>query len=233
MDSNSRQKKSIKVKAASNLRLNRDEINGCLDLWLHDDVMRNPEKALNTLYSKDNHMLGTSWDREFEKICMLNQVYNTNLLMDEIVFLANYIVQNASTINYLLSQGSPEAVNILTGAIKDQCGRYCYSFATKYCSFAATDAMKDQYPIYDSNVAAVYKVRWEIWNPENDRRFHKYDFDAWDENVVRNTSKYRNFKEAVYMMQKCLEKERPLTIKELDQYLWKAMDIQIRRFNMA
>jgi len=76
---------------------------------------------------------------------------------------------------------------ILTGAIKDQCGRYCYSFATKYCSFAATDAMKDQYPIYDSNVAAVYKVRWEIWNPENDRRFHKYDFDAWDENVVRNT----------------------------------------------
>lgn len=60
-----------------------------------------------------------------------------------------------------------------------------------------------------------------------------HDFDAWDENTVRNISKYRTFKEAVYMMQKYLENERILTIKELDQYLWKAMDMQIQSFKMT
>jgi len=50
---------------------------------------------------------------------------------------------------------------------------------------------------------------------------------------VKSICKYRTFKEAVYMMQKYLEKERILTIKELDQYLWKAMDMQIQSFKMT
>ncbi len=214
------------VIAASNLKFDIDEINDCLYSWKNDKTLYLPEDYLNHLFTCNHVCVSKDTETEFAKICALNSIYGTRMSLKEMVSMTNYLCECSQEISNLIENGNPAAVSNITNAIKNEGYRCCYSFATKYCSFAAPDTMKDSYPIYDSNIASVYKVWWKKWNPNNDKRFHKYDFDPWETDkrfIWRNENKYILFKAATDMMRNQLSHVRELTVKELDQYLWKTV----------
>lgn len=211
--------------AAGKLSFDINEIVKCLDEWNGNKNYFVSENILNYLFSYNGRCVHSNIEIELSKVCLLNEFYSTRLSLDEMISMAEYLSENSSKVDGLINKGDSEAVRLITEAIKDKGYRYCYSFATKYCSFAAPINIKNEYPIYDSKIAAVYKSNWKIWNPNNDNRFHKYDFDPWESNDKKshNTYKYENFKAAVKMMQTELMKIKKLTVKELDQYLWMAV----------
>lgn len=212
--------------AAERVKFEVSEINDMLKQWNERNEREDlccSEKVLEKLFSGEQGPVSDNEEYEYVKICVLNQIYGTNLHNKDIFLLSQYLKNNHERLNSEIREGDSQAVIDITTAIKEEKNKYCYSFATKYCSFAAPEEQKDAFPIYDSYMAVLYKTRWEVWNPENDKRFHKYDFDSWEGNETHNMAKYQNYRKAVYKMQKALKKEREMTVKELDQYLWMAM----------
>ena len=182
--------------------------------------------VLNTVYS--THLSG-------------EDIYRyADLLTNHEYFEEDYLRKRyhyACNIEKLISDGSSDAVMYITVALKERykgdtestkyMPRYHFSFATKYCSFAhlyhnvieqdnASD--ENQYPIYDSLVAAAYRAKWRpdynephielnenvfnIWSSKNATDW--LDYAANPNEVVRiSHNKYERYRRAV----QCLKRE--------------------------
>ncbi len=212
-----------KVEAANKIDFSLAEINKMLDAWQKEEKLFLSENAIKSLFDDETNGISHKEEKELCKICLVNQVYGTNLYLDDIVQLAKYLSENAGVLNEKLHAGNIEIINDITCSIKDTRGKYCYSFATKYCGFAAPEKKTDSFPIYDSYMSALYKTRADFWNPNKVKGFYKYDFDSWEGNPEHDNRRYGKYREAVYMMRDEIANVKNLTIKQLDQYLWKAM----------
>ena len=114
---------------------------------------------------------GISTDKktEYSRICLLNQIYSTELSNKAIFAIAGFWVRKRKKLNAGLQKGDPGVVESITKCIKKNKkleltgdNQYCYSFATKYCSFAVEKKQKNNYPIFDSYTSMVYRTRREI-----------------------------------------------------------------------
>ena len=100
-------------------------------------------------------------------------------------------------------------------------------FATKYCSFAAPSHQKDAYPIYDNMVSKVYIYRRSVWEKVASD-ISNSDLGGWKGGTAKSPDQYEKYKEAVDKMKEYIQNNilggKYLSVKTLDQYLWKAMD---------
>jgi len=205
-----------KIAAAKKVKFSLDEISEKLDEWKKDDLLL-PEDVIRGLF--DGKGICKDTEKEFLKACAVNQVYSTNLYTADIVEVAKYLAKNADDLNEKLYAGNAAVISDITCSIKSTQGKYCYSFATKYCSFVVPDS----FPIYDSYLAALYQTRAKFWNPGNKEGFDEHYFDSWKGTSKIDANRYEVFRKAVFMMKDALAPVKKLTVKELDQYLWKAM----------
>lgn len=212
-----------KMLAARKLTFSLDEIDKMLTAWQIEEKLFFPENVINTLFCDGKKRFSKSRETEFFKVCIVNQIYGTNLYTEDIIQIAKYLSENAHKLNEELYDGNVKVISDITCSIKNTRGKYCYSFATKYCSFAAPDEMIDMFPIYDSYMSAFYKIRTDKWNPNNEKGFCRYYFDSWEGNPNHDEYRYEMYRKAVKMMQKEISTEKKLNIKQLDQYIWKAM----------
>ena len=212
-----------KIEAARRIEFSLVEINEMLRAWQKEEKLFLPERTIKSLFDGETKGVCEKVEVEFLKVCVVNQIYGTNLYSEDILQIAKYLSENACKVNEKLYSGDAKVISDITCSIKNTRGKYCYSFATKYCSFAAPDEIKDSFPIYDSYMAVLYKTRTDRWNPHNEKGFYKYYFDSWEGKLEHDVVRYKMYRKAVQMMQAELATVKKLTVKQLDQYLWKAM----------
>lgn len=213
------------VSAAKNILFTKKEILDILHRWDSEEYLLFAEKSLTELFGNSNQIVSSKKEIEYTKVNMLNVLYGTNLRKRETIALASYLADNCKSLSEMIRGGSPEAVSLITTALKKHTdsGRYCYSFATKYCSFAAPEGVRDEYPIFDSTVSAVYRSRRDVWDPNRESGIRDIDLASWRGEEAEANQQYCKYKRAVNCMRTALKKEQELTTKELDQYLWLAM----------
>ena len=191
---------------------NDDEIKYFIDTeWEKEEIS---EKALNYLFLKvcpDNKNI----DNVFLKISALNDVYSTFLSNEEKIKIARVITCEFKDFDDRINSGKVDAliVNDLCKSVKNVIGKYCYSFATKYCSHHK----ENLYPIYDSYVDIMLK-----WY----RNQEKIGFCFEDKDInCRDYGKFVNiindFKEKFSLKS---------SIKQIDQFLWTAGKIFFKRY---
>ena len=191
--------------------------------WQNEEKLYLPELVISNIFKNGEKGIASNTEKEFLKVCIVNQIYGTNLYSEDILHIAKFLSENAGMLNDELCSGDAKIVADITCAIKESRGKYCYSFATKYCSFAAPDEVADEFPIFDSYMSALYKTRTDVWNLREEKGFFKYYFDPWEGNAKHDDHRYETYRRAVLMMQAEVGREKKLTVKQLDQYLWKAM----------
>lgn len=214
-----------KIAAAKKIEFTRKEIESVLDSWQSEEKLYLPELVINSIFKNGEKGVSNEIEKEFLKVCIVNQIYGSNLYSEDILYIAKYLSEKASILNDELRSGNAKIIADITCAIKKSRGKYCYSFATKYCSFAAPDEVADRFPIFDSYMSALYKTRTDRWNPNNEKGFYKYYFNSWEGNSEHDAKRYEMYRKAVLMMQSELSAVKKLTVKQLDQYLWKAMKV--------
>lgn len=223
--------KKNKVEAARRIEFSLAEIDEMLKAWEKEETLFFSEQVIRSLFDDGTKGVSEKVEKEFLKVCIVNQIYGTNLYSEDILHIAKYLSRNADKINEKLYSEDVTAISDITCSIKDTIGKYCYSFATKYCSFAAPDEIKDSFPIYDSYMAILYKIRTDRWNPHNEKGFYKYYFDPWEGKSEHDAIRYTMYRKAVHMMQAELATVKKLTVKQLDQYLWKVMKEYSEKIN--
>lgn len=217
------------INAAKKIKFEIAEYKKMLDAWDKDENLWVPEKALINVFNCDYLCVSNIIEDEYKKVTLLNHAYGTRLYNSEVLLLSHYLSDNSRILNRLLNKGDAEAVSRITNALKIQNEsqeRFCYVFATKYCSFAAPSHQKDAYPIYDNMVSKVYIYRRNIWGKESSG-ISNSDLGGWKGGTYKSPDQYEEYKKAVYKMREFVQKNilggEYLSVKTLDQYLWKAM----------
>jgi len=130
------------------------------------------------------------------KTKVLNLLYNTQIRAVNIV--ASHII--GLGIDSSLSDGSPDAVDLIAKVRFGDKERNNFSFASKYCNWHNPTA----YPIYDVNVEAC------LWRYKKQDGFAKYPREGYQyPDFLNIVTAFRNF----YGLDS-------FTFKQLDKYLW-------------
>ena len=224
-----------KYSAAERIEFSLNNYENIIRDWETDPELSFTEGSLRQAFKVKGIL---SRETEFIRMCLLNQIYSTRLSTRDLFVLADYVVSESDTLNGLIREGNADAVNKITTAVKRKNkGNYCYSFATKYCSFMSEEN-SNHFPIYDSYMEAVYWAKRNEWNSDNDTSFTRDVFYSWkgdtEENDYENTedsNRYQNYCQAVEKMRLHLSNLfnidiEDLTVKKLDQYLWRSVKLK-------
>lgn len=153
----------------------------------YDDIINNIIKKFP---------LNINYEDIIIKIAIINTIYNTKLY--DIVTLATnikYLNIDSHIRNYDIS-----IVDRIASSYKYSNNIYCYSFASKYCSFH-----NSLYPIYDS---IVDELLWNYKIRDNFYKFKRYDLKVYDKfiKILDEFVKFYNI--------------TTLNYKSLDKFLW-------------
>ena len=133
------------------------------------------------------------------KVSVLNDFYSTNIY--NTVAMAEHIV--GLDIEDRIANGDASVVSEIASVVIAEKPRYCYSFASKYCSHH----QPEHFPIFDSYVEAMLK------------HFRGVDqFASFKNSDLRN---YANFVNVVHAFRRHYSLDR-FSLREIDVYLWLA-----------
>lgn len=214
--------------AVNEITFEKGEIESVLKKWDTSKCYYMPDRILKDVFSDFQNTESHNQELEYQRVSLLNQIYSTNLNNIEILKISNYILSNRE-LRKDLEAGSVDAVHKISKSLADEGGRYIYVFATKFCYFAAPDNRKEEYPIFDNLVSHVYKKRRDIWESSTEGEILDFYLSSWDKAYLNNETRYPEYKKAVLLMQDAIFRKTglELTIKQLDQYLWLKMKLNI------
>jgi len=161
-----------------------------------------PDEALKVLFTQ--YPRNDNYSHVLLKVVCLNRLYNAGILNPYPV--ARHIHDHAQEIDFGLSGGSPEVVDIIAPVPITATGkvRHFWAFATKYCSFHKPDA----YPIWDAHVREY--LTWLRQRPQGS--FLVKDPDSW--------TKYTEFVDMINNLRKHNNLGK-LSFKDIDKFLWR------------
>lgn len=176
----------------------------------------NQEAAIKWLFAQPSVF---SLQEILLKSAVLNQFYSTGIRDVYAVASHIYGLCKNNNLSSLLAQGDPDAVTLMKSVSHNGKTINHASFASKYANFENPNA----FPIMDNLVVEIFsRLRSKHFFKVN-THFSKSDLKT---NYVRFKSVYDEFIQLTGMDKLSNASGKPLTYKDIDQYLWIIKKVQ-------